>query len=152
MNLFAFLTSSANTLVDVTTEAVANGTEALSNAASTVLTDSNVTDSVSNLTSTVGQSASSGFLGTIMSILPFALIILVFYFLMIRPQRKQQKEQESMRNSIEVGDQITTIGGIVGTVRQIKDDGDIYVIETGANNDRMTIRKWAVQSKDTISE
>lgn len=99
-----------------------------------------------------GQSASAGFLNTLLSFLPFVVIILVFYFLMIRPQRKQQKEQEQMRNSIEVGDQITTIGGIVGTVRQIKDDGDIYVIETGANNDRMTIRKWAVQTKDTVSE
>ena len=86
------------------------------------------------------------------TLLMFVVIIAIMYFMMIRPQRKQQKEQESMRNSIEVGDQITTIGGIVGTVRQIKDDGDIYVIETGANNDRMTIRKWAVQSKDTISE
>jgi preprotein translocase subunit YajC len=101
---------------------------------------------------TENQSASAGFLNTVLSFLPFVVIILVFYFLMIRPQRKQQKEQEQMRNSIEVGDQITTIGGIVGTVRQIKDDGDIYVIETGANNDRMTIHKWAVQSKDTISE
>ncbi|MBO5222641.1 MAG: preprotein translocase subunit YajC [Clostridia bacterium] len=91
-------------------------------------------------------------MGVLTSILPFAVIILVFYFLMIRPQRKQQKEQDQMRNSIEVGDQVTTIGGIVGIVRQVKDDGDIYVIETGANNDRMTIRKWAIQSKDTISE
>ena len=98
------------------------------------------------------QSASAGFMGVLTSILPFAVIILVFYFLMIRPQRKQQKEQYQMRNSIEVGDQVTTIGGIVGIVRQVKDDGDIYVIETGANNDRMTIRKWAIQSKDTISE
>ena len=101
---------------------------------------------------TENQSASAGFMSTLLSFLPFVVIILVFYFLMIRPQRKQQKEQEQMRNSIEVGDQITTIGGIVGTVRQIKDDGDIYVIETGANNDRMTIRKWAVQTKDTVSE
>ncbi len=86
------------------------------------------------------------------SVLPFALIIVVFYFFLIRPQKKQQKETEKMRSSIEVGDQVTTIGGIVGTVRQIKDDGELYVIETGANNDRLTIHKWAVQSKDTISE
>lgn len=98
------------------------------------------------------QTKSGGFLDLVVSILPFAVIILVFYFLMIRPQRKQQKEQDAMRNSIEVGDQVTTIGGIVGIVRQVKEDGDIYVIETGANNDRMTIRKWAIQSKDTISE
>ncbi len=90
--------------------------------------------------------------GILGSVLPFALIIVVFYFFLIRPQKKQQKETEKMRSSIEVGDQVTTIGGIVGTVRQIKDDGELYVIETGANNDRLTIHKWAVQSKDTISE
>ncbi len=90
--------------------------------------------------------------GVLGSILPFALIIVVFYFFLIRPQKKQQKETEQMRSSIEVGDQVTTIGGIVGTVRQIKDDGELYVIETGANNDRLTIHKWAIQSRDTISE
>lgn len=90
--------------------------------------------------------------GILGSILPFALIIVVFYFFLIRPQKKQQKETEKMRSSIEVGDQVTTIGGIVGTVRQIKDDGELYVIETGANNDRLTIHKWAVQSRDTVSE
>ncbi len=82
----------------------------------------------------------------------FVLIIAVFYFFMIRPQKKQQKETEQMRSSIQEGDQVTTIGGIVGTVRQIKDNGELYVIETGANNDRLTIHKWAIQSKDTISE
>ncbi len=90
--------------------------------------------------------------GILGSILPFALIIVVFYFFLIRPQKKQQKETEQMRSSIQVGDQVTTIGGIVGTIRQIKDDGELYVIETGANNDRLTIHKWAIQSKDTISE
>lgn len=90
--------------------------------------------------------------GILGSILPFALIIVVFYFFLIRPQKKQQKETEQMRSSIQVGDQVTTIGGIVGTIRQIKDDGELYVIETGANNDRLTVHKWAIQSKDTISE
>lgn len=93
-----------------------------------------------------------GFLGILTSVIPFVLIIVVFYFFMIRPQRKQQKETEKMRSSIQEGDQVTTIGGIVGVVRQIKDNGDKYVIETGANNDRLTIHKWAIQSKDTISE
>ena len=98
------------------------------------------------------QTAGGDFIGTLTSLVVPILLIVAFYFLLIRPQRKQQKEQEAMRNSITEGDQVTTIGGIVGTVRQIKDDGDIYVIETGANNDRITIRKWAIQSKDTISE
>ena len=96
--------------------------------------------------------ASDGFMGMLMPALSFILIAVVFYFFLIRPQKKQQKETEQMRSSITVGDQVTTIGGIVGTVRQIKDDGELYVIETGANNDRLTIHKWAIQSKDTISE
>jgi preprotein translocase subunit YajC len=96
--------------------------------------------------------ASDGFTGILMSALPIVLVVVVFYFFLIRPQKKQQKETEQMRSSITVGDQVTTIGGIVGTVRQIKDDGELYVIETGANNDRLTIHKWAIQSKDTISE
>ena len=109
-------------------------------------TDVASTDGASELT------AGQQILQFLPSVGMFALIIVVFYFYLIRPQRKQQKETEKMRSSIEVGDQVTTIGGIVGTVRQIKDDGALYVIETGANNDRLTIHKWAIQSKDTISE
>ena len=93
-----------------------------------------------------------GLLGLLTTVAPFVIIIVVFYFFMLRPQKKQQKETEQMRNSITEGDQVTTIGGIVGTVRQIKDGGELYVIETGANNDRLTVHKWAIQSKDTISE
>ena len=58
---------------------------------------------------------------TLLSFIPFVLVIVAFYFFLIRPQRKQEKETQKMRNSIEIGDQITTIGGITGVVRQIKD-------------------------------
>ena len=90
------------------------------------------------------------FISALTSIIPIALIVVVFYFLMIRPQRKQEKETQKMRASIEIGDTITTIGGITGVVRQIKDD-DIFIIETGADKNRISIRKWAIQSKDTVS-
>lgn len=98
------------------------------------------------------ESGGGGGASNLMTIGMLVLIVVFFYFFLIRPQKKQQKETEQMRSSITVGDQVTTIGGIVGTVRQIKDDGELYVIETGANNDRLTIHKWAIQSKDTISE
>lgn len=98
------------------------------------------------------QTVLQQFGSTAITIVPLILIVVVFYFLMIRPQKKQQKETEAMRASIQVGDIVTTIGGIVGTVRQIKDDGEKYVIETGADNDKITVHKWAIQSKDTISE
>ena len=85
------------------------------------------------------------------TIVPIAILIVVFYFFIIRPQKKQEKEKQKMLNSIEIGDTVTTIGGITGIVRQIKDD-EIYIIETGADKNRISIRKWAIQSKDTISE
>ena len=83
--------------------------------------------------------------------LPLVIILVAFYFFLIRPQKKQEKEKQKMLNSIEIGDTITTIGGITGIVRQIKDD-EIYIIETGADKNRISIRKWAIQNKDTISE
>ena len=62
-------------------------------------------------------------------IIPFAIIFVLMYFMMIRPQRKQQKETQAMRDALKVGDKVTTIGGIVGKVVKIKDN---YIwIETG---------------------
>lgn len=81
---------------------------------------------------------------------PIVLIVVLMYFVMIRPQRKKQKEEQKMRNSIRVGDEITTIGGICGRVINIKEDA--LVIETGADRSKMTIKKWALQSCETIHD
>ena len=81
---------------------------------------------------------------------PIVLIVVLMYFVMIRPQRKKQKEEQRMRNSIRVGDEITTIGGICGRVVNIKEDA--LVIETGADRNKMTIKKWALQSCKTIHD
>jgi len=95
--------------------------------------------------------AAAGMLGSnIMSIGFLVLMLVVMYFLMIRPQRKRQKEEAQMRNSLRVGDEITTIGGICGRVLQVKEDS--LVIETGADRSKMTIKKWAVQSCDTVHD
>lgn len=82
---------------------------------------------------------------------PIVLIVLAFYFFLIRPQKKQEKEVQKMRDGIAVGDKVTTIGGITGEIRQIKDD-DVYIIETGADKSKIAVKKWAIQSKDTISD
>ena len=89
------------------------------------------------------------FLSALMTFGPIVLIVIAFWFFLIRPQRKQEKETKKMRESIEVGDTVTTIGGITGIVRQIKDD-DIFIIETGADKNRISIRKWDIQSKDKV--
>ena len=94
--------------------------------------------------------ASQGWLSTLVTWGPLVLIVVILYFLIIIQQKKQEKKTAEMRNSIVEGDIITTIGGITGTVRQIKDD-DTYIIETGADKSKIAIKKWAIQSKDTIS-
>lgn len=77
-----------------------------------------------------------------MTFFPFVLLIGVFYFLIIRPQKKQEKRDKEMRDNLEIGDEIVTNGGIVGLVTQIKDD--TLVIETGGNRTRIRIKKWAI--------
>lgn len=69
----------------------------------------------------------------------------LFYFLLIRPQQKREKKDRQMRNSLEVGDNIVTIGGIVGKILAIKDDE--ITIETSADRTKLAFKKWCVQSK-----
>ena len=71
----------------------------------------------------------------------------IFYFLLIRPENKRKKEAERTRNSVKTGDEITTIGGIVGKVVSVKDDK--IVIETSADQVRLELMKWAISSNDT---
>ena len=71
----------------------------------------------------------------------------IFYFMLIRPENKRKKEAEQTRNSVKNGDEITTIGGIVGKVVNVKDDK--IVIETGADQVRIELMKWAISSNDT---
>ena len=92
-----------------------------------------------------GNTGSTGSMWTM--ILLYGLIIAVFYFILIRPQSKQKKKEEEMRNSLDVGDTIVTIGGIIGRVVSIKDE-DI-VIETGADRNKMKIKKWAIGSNES---
>ena len=99
------------------------------------------------LTSTATTSSSTlGLLGTM---LPFALVLVVMYFLMIRPQRKKDKQTQDMRNSLEIGDSVTTIGGIVGRVVALKDD--TVVLETGTERNKVRFKKWAVQDVEKLT-
>ncbi len=80
----------------------------------------------------------------LVQILPLVLIVVVFYFLLIRPQRKKDKEVKNMLANLKVGDRITTIGGIYGTISAIKDD--VITIDVGADKTKMIIARWAVRS------
>lgn len=70
----------------------------------------------------------------------------VMYFFMIRPQRKQEKQVNEMRNNLMVGDEVTTNGGIIGRVVHVKDD--IVTLETGADRVKIKVRKWAISTVD----
>ena len=74
----------------------------------------------------------------------------VMYFVMIRPQKKKQKEEQEMRDAIQIGDEITTIGGICGRVVTVKEDS--LVIETGADRNKMKITRWAIQTNNTAED
>ena len=74
----------------------------------------------------------------------------VMYFMLIRPENKRKKEAEEMRSAVKTGDQITTIGGIVGTVVDVKENN--IVIETSADQVRIELAKWALSTNETAAE
>lgn len=82
----------------------------------------------------------------------YAVIIIGGYFLFIRPQSKKKKEEAQMRNSLDIGDEITTIGGIMGRVVAIKDEEDAIIIETGSDRVKMKFKKWCISTVDTVKE
>ncbi len=82
-------------------------------------------------------------------IIMIVAMVAIMYFLLIRPENKKKKAAEEMRNSLKVGDEITTIGGIVGTICAVKEK--TIVLETGADRVRIEFTKWAISSKGTQS-
>ena len=95
-------------------------------------------------------SGQQGSAGSYSYIILMVVLVGVMYFMMIRPQRKRQKEEQEMRSSLEIGDEIITIGGIVGKVVTIREE-DI-VIETGADRTKMKLQRWAVNTNVTKTE
>ena len=82
-------------------------------------------------------------------LLPMILIFVVFYFMLIRPQRKKDKEAKQMLENLKVGDRICTIGGIYGTIVRIKDQ--VLTIEVGEQKTQMMIARWAVRNVEQLS-
>ena len=78
-----------------------------------------------------------------------ALMLVMLYFMIYRPQKKQEKKDAAMRSSLEIGDQVTTIGGIIGRVVAIKDD--TFVLETGADRVKIRFTKNAISSVEKLN-
>ncbi len=84
------------------------------------------------------------------SLILIVVMFVVLYFFMIRPQKKQERETNEMRNNLKVGDEITTIGGIIGKIISIKDE--TVMIETGHDRTKIRILKTAVRNVDVHAE
>ena len=102
------------------------------------------------LCAATAQSAPAGAMGGMSTILMLVVIFIAMYFIVIRPQKKQEKEKAQMLNNLQVGDEITTIGGIIGKVISIKEE--TCMIETGKDKTRIRILKSAVSRVDVRAE
>ncbi len=91
-----------------------------------------------------------GVAGLLTLIIPLALMILIFYFLIIRPEKKRSKEAQDMLNSIQVADEVITNGGIIGRVLSVKED--TVLIETGSDRTKIRVVKSAIAKNNTVHE
>ena len=94
--------------------------------------------------------ASAGSMGGTTMLIMMVGLFAVMYFMVIRPENKKKKEQEALRNSLHKGDKITTIGGIMGKIVDIKDDK--IILEIGEDQVRLEMQKWAVMTNHTAEK
>ena len=97
-----------------------------------------------------GSAATTQSASMISTLVFLAVMLVVFYFFMIRPQKKQEKETKSMLDNLQVGDEITTIGGIIGKIVSIKDE--TVLIETSKDCTKIRILRTAVRNVDVHAE
>ena len=86
----------------------------------------------------------------IISIVYMVALFAIFYFLFIRPQRKKEKQLEELRSSLDVGQMVTTIGGMLATVAKVEEE--FVVLEVGPNRTKMPFKKWAIASVEEKKE
>ena len=95
------------------------------------------------------QQATDPTLSLLFTFLPLILIFVVFWFMMIRPQRKKDKQVKEMLNNLKAGDRICTIGGIYGTITGIKDD--TVTLSVGRDNMSMVVARWGIRSVEEVT-
>ncbi|MEE1074051.1 MAG: preprotein translocase subunit YajC [Acutalibacteraceae bacterium] len=103
-----------------------------------------------NMINLATQPKTGGAGGIILMILMYAAIFGAMYLFLIRPQKKKQKEEKKMRENLQVGDEIVTIGGIYGRVISLKED--TIVIESLSDHSKITIARWAMQTNNTVHD
>ena len=101
------------------------------------------------MTLTTAEQQGGGF-SLIIMLLVYAVFIGALYLIFFRPQNKKKKKEAAMRKNAQVGDEITTIGGICGRIVAVKDETDSIVIETGSDRAKLRVKRWAIGSVDTV--
>ncbi len=91
--------------------------------------------------------APSMILSLLITVVPF---VLIFYFMILRPQKKKEKEAKQLRDNLQIGDEVTTIGGITGIV--VRKTEDTVVIETGGDRSKIRVKLWAISENATIHD
>ena len=114
-----------------------------------LLADAAQTTATTDAAAATEVSAGATFIAYALQLLPMILIFVVFYFVLIRPQRKKDKEAKAMLDNLKVGDRICTIGGIYGTIVKIKDD--VLTVEVGEQKTQMVFARWAIRNVEQLS-
>ena len=114
-----------------------------------LLADAAQTTATTDAAAATEMSAGATFIAYALQLLPMILIFVVFYFVLIRPQRKKDKEAKAMLDNLKVGDRICTIGGIYGTIVKIKDD--VLTVEVGEQKTQLNFARWAIRNVEQLS-
>lgn len=114
-----------------------------------LLADAAQTTATTDAAAATEMSAGATFIAYALQLLPMILIFVVFYFVLIRPQRKKDKEAKAMLDNLKVGDRICTIGGIYGTIVKIKDD--VLTVEVGEQKTQLIFARWAIRNVEQLS-
>ena len=93
-----------------------------------------------------------GGMSMILMLAVYGLFFVALYFIFFRPQNKKKKKEAEMRKNAQVGDEITTIGGICGRIVAVKEESESVIIETGSDKSKMRVKRWAIGSVDTVHE
>ena len=114
-----------------------------------LLADAAQTTATTDAAAATDMSAGATFIAYAVQLVPMILIFVVFYFVLIRPQRKKDKEAKAMLDNLKVGDRICTIGGIYGTIVKIKDD--VLTVEVGEQKTQLVFARWAIRNVEQLS-
>ena len=114
-----------------------------------LLADAAQTTATTDAAAATEMSAGATFIAYAVQLVPMILIFVVFCFVLIRPQRKKDKEAKAMLDNLKVGDRICTIGGIYGTIVKIKDD--VLTVEVGEQKTQLVFARWAIRNVEQLS-